>query len=75
MEHASYSSDLAPNHFWLLPVAKSALKGQRFQDSEDIQTNVMTLKTIPQHEFQKMFQTLAASLGYVHSCSRAVLQR
>jgi len=36
---------------------KSALKGRRFHDTEDIQINVMmALKAIPQQEFQKCFQ-------------------
>jgi hypothetical protein len=28
---------LAPNDFWLFPKIKYALRGQRFQDIEDIQ--------------------------------------
>jgi hypothetical protein len=36
MEHPSYSPDLVPNDFWLFPKIKSALKGRRFQDIEDI---------------------------------------
>jgi transposase len=31
-----YSPDLAPNDVWLFPKIKSALKGRRFQDIEDI---------------------------------------
>jgi len=51
MEHSLYSLDLAPNNFWLFPKIKSALKGQRFQDTEDIQKDVMmALKAIPQQE-------------------------
>jgi histone-lysine N-methyltransferase SETMAR len=37
MQHLSYSPDLAPNDFWLFPEIKSALKGRKFQDVEDIQ--------------------------------------
>jgi transposase len=37
LECPPYSPDLAPNDFWLFPKIKSALKGQRFQDIEDIQ--------------------------------------
>jgi len=49
MEHPPYSTDLAPNDFWLFPKIKSALKGRRFQDTEDIQRNVTTtLKAISQ---------------------------
>jgi hypothetical protein len=31
---------LAPNDFWLFSQIRSALKGQRFQDAEDIPKNV-----------------------------------
>jgi hypothetical protein len=37
LEHPPYSTDLAPNDFSLFSKIKSALKGQRFQDIEDIQ--------------------------------------
>jgi len=48
-EHASYSSHLVLNDFWLFPKIQSALQGRRFQDTEDIQNNVMmALKAIPQ---------------------------
>jgi len=36
MDHPFYSPDLALNDFWLFPKIKSALKGLRFQDTEDI---------------------------------------
>jgi hypothetical protein len=36
MEHLPCSANLTPNHFWLFPVIKCALKGRRFQDVEDI---------------------------------------
>jgi len=35
MEDLPYSHDLAPNDFWLFPKIKSALKGRRYQDTED----------------------------------------
>jgi hypothetical protein len=38
MEHPTYSPDLALNDFWLFPKIKSALKGRRFQDTEDTHT-------------------------------------
>jgi hypothetical protein len=48
---------LGPDDFWLFPKIKFALKGQRFEDIEDIQRNVTTaVKDIPQQEFQKYFQ-------------------
>jgi transposase len=58
MEHPPYSPDLAPNDFWLFQKIKSALKEPRFQDTEDVQKNVMTaLKAILQQEFQKCFNS------------------
>jgi hypothetical protein len=55
---------LAPNDFWLFLKIKSALKGQRFQDTEDIKKRVkMTLKDIPQEEFQKRFQQWATCIA------------
>jgi hypothetical protein len=57
MEYSLFSPDLVPNDFWLSPEIKSALKGRRFQDTEDIHKNVTTaLKAIPQQEFQKCFR-------------------
>jgi transposase len=56
-EHPPCSPDLAPNYFWLFPKINYALKGRRFQDTEDIHKNVTkVLKIIPQQEFQKYFQ-------------------
>jgi histone-lysine N-methyltransferase SETMAR len=64
MEHLPHSPDLAPNDFWLFPKIKCALKGRRFQVTEDIQKNVtLVLKAILQQEFQKCFLTVAALLG------------
>jgi hypothetical protein len=59
MEHPSFSPDLDPNDFWLFPEIKSALKGQRFQDIEEMQKECKSYSTtgVP-----KMFQTVAASL-------------
>jgi hypothetical protein len=37
MKHPPYSPALAQNDFWLFPKIKSARKGRRFQDIEDIQ--------------------------------------
>jgi hypothetical protein len=43
-------------HFWLLPELKSAMKEQGFQNTEDIQKNVMAvLKVILTREFHKRF--------------------
>jgi hypothetical protein len=75
-EHPPYSSNLDLNDFWLFPKIKSVLKGQRFQDTEDIQrkcddgTERYSTTGIP-----KIFLTVAASLGQVHSCLSGVLRR
>ena len=45
-----YSPDLAPCNFWLFPKLKSALKGKRFQTTNEIQGNttgqLMTTRTL-----------------------------
>jgi hypothetical protein len=52
VEHTPCSPHLALSDLWLFPEVKSALKGQKFQDIEVIQENVMmALKGIPQQEF------------------------
>jgi hypothetical protein len=57
MEHPPCSLDLVPNDIWLFPKTKSALNGQRFQVTEDVQKEMtMALKAIPQQKFQKCFQ-------------------
>jgi hypothetical protein len=60
MEHPPCSPHFAPNGFWLFPKLKSALKGRRFEKTEDDPTSppkkVMVVKAIPQQVFQKCFQ-------------------
>jgi hypothetical protein len=57
MEHPTYSPDSDPNDFWLFPKIKSALKGRRFQDTEDIQKKFEDgTKSYSTTEFQKCFQ-------------------
>jgi hypothetical protein len=41
-----YYPAFAPNGLWLFPELKSALKGLRFRDIENIQKHVMALKII-----------------------------
>jgi hypothetical protein len=48
--------DLAPCDFWLFPKLKNALKGQRFPDIPDIQSNVTFLRSIPENNFQDCFR-------------------
>jgi transposase len=52
MEHSSYSPDLTSNDLWLFPKIKSTLKGQIFQDIENIQKKYDEAE----QEFQKCFQ-------------------
>ncbi|KAL4100983.1 hypothetical protein QTP88_021004 [Uroleucon formosanum] len=55
--HPLYSPDLAPCDFFLFPRLKSALKGQRFQDVEEIKANTAAeLKAITLEQFQRTFQ-------------------
>jgi hypothetical protein len=63
VEHPPCYPDLALNDFWLFTKIKSALKGRRYQDMEDIHPrNVTTaLKAVPQQEFQKCFQQWQAA--------------
>jgi hypothetical protein len=57
IEHPPSSPDLALNDFWHFSKIKSALKGWRFQDIEDIQKkNDAALIALPQQEFQKCSQ-------------------
>jgi hypothetical protein len=68
MEHTPHSPDLALNDFWLLPKIKSALKGQRFKDTENIQKGDNGTESFSITEVSKMFPTLA-SLDQLHSCT------
>jgi hypothetical protein len=65
MEHPHYSPDLAPSNFWFIPKTKSALKGQRFHDTEvskkqksDEGTQSYATTGIP-----KIFPTVTVSLS------------
>ena len=49
-----YSPDMAPYDFWLFPRLKEVLKGSRFEDLEDVQSNVTKVfRSIPNEEFQR----------------------
>ena len=52
-----YSSDIAPYDFWMFPKLKMALKGNRFDDIETIQSNATReLKAIPKSAFGDCFK-------------------
>jgi hypothetical protein len=74
MDHLPFSFDLALNDFWLFPEIKSALKGWRFQDTEDIKKKNVTTESCSTTGVTKMFPPVAAS-DEVHSCSSRVCQR
>jgi len=52
-----YSSDLAPEDFFLFLKLKSSLIGRQFQTVEEIEENsISDLRVIPQNTFQDAFQ-------------------
>jgi hypothetical protein len=62
MEHPPYSPDFALNGFWLFPKLNSALKGQRFQDVEDVKKYYDDTENYPTTGVPKTFPTVATSL-------------
>jgi len=63
MEHQPCSPDLAPYDFWLFQKIKSALKGRRFQDTEDIKKCDHGTESYSTTGVPETFQTVATSLG------------
>jgi transposase len=58
ISHPPYSPDLAPVEFFLFPTVKSALKGNRFQDVEDIKKNVAAeLNAVPLEALLTVFKS------------------
>lgn len=56
LDHPPYSPDLAPSDFFLFPKLKSALKGNHFDDIEDIKNETTTLlRNIQQEDFSACF--------------------
>jgi len=54
MPQPPYSADFGPYDFFLLQKVKSAMKGQHFKSTEDIQRAItQTSKNIPQTAFQE----------------------
>jgi hypothetical protein len=54
---------LALNDFWIFPEIKFALKGQRFQDIEDIEKCDYGTESYSTTGVSVMFPTVVASLG------------
>jgi hypothetical protein len=65
MHGLQWDYSLAPNELYLVPKTKSALKGPRFQDTEDIYIYIKKKSddSYSTTGFPKMFPTVAASLG------------
>jgi histone-lysine N-methyltransferase SETMAR len=56
ISHPPYSLDLVPSDFFLFPAVKTALKGKRFQDVENIKKNVTAeLSAVPLEAFADCF--------------------
>ena len=69
-----YSPDLAPCDFFLFQKVKSAVKGYRFESTEDIHSSVT--QTFKQHAtkyVQRMLQIMTAPLERVCAGTRDVL--
>jgi histone-lysine N-methyltransferase SETMAR len=59
ISHPPYSPDLAPADLFLFPTVKTALKGKRFQEVEDIKKNVTAeLNAVLFEAFANCFQKL-----------------
>ena len=59
LQHPPYSPDLAPCDFFLFPKLKLHMKGERYDDIKDIQTNVTReLKKISSEEISNSFKWL-----------------
>jgi hypothetical protein len=57
--HPPYSPHLAPADFFLFSTGKTARRGKRLQDVEDIKKNVTAeLNAVPLEAFADCFQTL-----------------
>jgi [histone H3]-lysine36 N-dimethyltransferase SETMAR len=57
VSHPPYSPDLAPCDYFLFPKLKFALKGQRFQDVDEIKANTAAeLKVLTSEQFQRTFE-------------------
>jgi hypothetical protein len=57
IQQPPYSPDMAPYDVWLFPQLKTVLKGNRFEDIDEIKKNSMsTLNAIPKDSFKICFQ-------------------
>ena len=66
MTHPRYSSDLAPNDFWLIRNLKRAMDGKYIQGQQKLYLKAMKiLKSIPAQEFARSFDEW---LKRMHRC-------
>ncbi|GFR91444.1 transposase [Elysia marginata] len=57
LPHLAYSPDLAPSNFWLFPILKDRLAGQKFDRIQDLAKAVNSeLRTIPEEDYQGVFR-------------------
>jgi histone-lysine N-methyltransferase SETMAR len=58
VEHPHYSPDLASSDFFLFPWIKNALKGEHFDETDEIKSNTaIALNEISENDFQACFQS------------------
>ena len=56
--HPPYSPDLAPCDFWLFPKMKMKMKGNRYDEREDIiDAGTAVLNELTESDFQECFRT------------------
>jgi hypothetical protein len=74
-EHPSYSSDLSPSDFFLFPLLKRFLKGQRFASAEEVTANATRALTGIEKLLPGMLPKALRILTKVCYCSREPLRR
>jgi hypothetical protein len=58
VEHPHYLPDLAPREFFLFSRIRNTLKGEHFDDTDEIKSNtVISLNGISENDFQACFQS------------------
>jgi hypothetical protein len=67
LDHALYSSDLAPSDFHFFPTLKRTLEGRRFTTNEDVEAAVRTQDTdfYQQRVFKRWGSCINVSGDYV----------
>jgi histone-lysine N-methyltransferase SETMAR len=73
--HPPYSSDLAPNDFWLFPTQKMGLRGRRFATVEGIKENADTRPRDQKGRFSSMLQQLDRQMEQICVCRWKIFRR